>query len=240
MLQLLVLSFLAGTMTVLAPCILPILPVIIGGSVSDVRHTWRKPLTITASLGLSIIIFTLLLKGSTVLLGVPQQMWQIASGTIILLLGITMTWPKLWEPIGAKLNLGSSKLLGRAGRQKGLLGDILTGAVLGPIFASCSPTFAFIVATVLPVNFALGLTYLTAYTAGLVVIFLLIVLLGQKLTAKLTWASNPTGWFKRIVGIIFIVVGLFVATGLDRQTQAFLVDKGWYDPFSRFEQRLLN
>ncbi|HEU5187693.1 MAG TPA: cytochrome c biogenesis protein CcdA [Candidatus Saccharimonadales bacterium] len=239
MLQLLLLSFLAGTMTVLAPCILPLLPIIIGGSINNGPSRWYKPFVITASLGVSIILFTLLLKFSTALLGVPQQVWQIASGAIILLLGITMTWPKAWEPIGAKLNLRSSKLLGRAGRQKGVLGDVLTGAALGPVFASCSPTFAFIVAAVLPIHFGLGLTYLAAYAAGLVAIFLFIALIGQKLVAKLAWASNPSGWFKRVVGILFIIVGLFVATGFDRHTQAFLVEKGWYDPFAGFEQSLL-
>lgn len=240
MVQLLLLSFLAGTMTVLAPCILPLLPVIVGGSLSEGQQKILKPFVITASLGVSVIVFTLLLKFSTSLLGVPTQVWQIASGVIIILLGLTMALPKVWEPFGAKLNLASNKLLGKAGKQQGILGDILTGVALGPVFASCSPTFAFIVATVLPTTFVVGFLYLTAYAAGLAAILLLVALIGQKIVAKLNWVSNPNGWFKRSIGVLFILVGLFIATGLDRQVQTFLVENGWYDPFAQFEQRFLN
>lgn len=239
MIQLLLLSFVAGAMTVLAPCILPLLPIVIGGSIAQSERKVLKPFVITLSLGVSVIVFTLLLKFSTSLLGVPPQVWQITSGVIIILLGAIMVWPKIWEPIGAKINLISNKFLGNAGKQGGVVGDILTGVALGPVFASCSPTYAFIVATVLPTTFFTGLVYLGAYAAGLSAILLLIALLGQKLVAKLNWASNPNGWFKKTIGVIFILVGLFIATGLDHKLQGFLVEQGWYDPFSAFEQSLL-
>ncbi|HSE29770.1 MAG TPA: cytochrome c biogenesis protein CcdA [Candidatus Saccharimonadales bacterium] len=239
MIQLIILSFVAGVMTVLAPCILSFLPVIVGGSLVQSERKIVKPFIITLSLGASIVIFTLLLKFSTSLLSVPTQVWQVASGVIIISLGLIMLWPKLWETLGAKLNLTGNKLLGKAGKKRGLLGDILTGVALGPVFASCSPTYAFIVAAVLPSTFAVGLTYLVAYAAGLSAVLLLISLLGQKLVTKLNWASNPNGWFKKAIGIIFILVGIFIATGLDHKLQAFLVSQGWYDPFSAFEQSLL-
>jgi cytochrome c biogenesis protein CcdA len=239
MAQILFLSFLAGAMTVLAPCILPLLPIVVGGAISQNERKILKPFVITISLGISVIIFTLLLKFSTSLLGVPPQVWQITSGVIIILLGLTMALPKIWEPLGAKLNLSSSRLLGKAGKKGGLTGDILTGAALGPVFASCSPTYAFIVAAVLPSAFFTGLIYLVAYAAGLAAVLLLISLLGQKVVTKLAWASNPNGWFKKTIGVIFIIVGLFIATGLDHKLQGFLVQQGWYDPFSAFEQELL-
>lgn len=239
MIQLLLLSFVAGTMTVLAPCILPLLPIVIGGSVAQSERKILKPFVITLSLGVSVIVFTLLLKFSTSLLGVPPQVWQVTSGVIIILLGAIMVWPKIWEPAGAKINLISNKFLGNAGKQGGVVGDVLTGVALGPVFASCSPTYAFIVATVLPTTFFTGLVYLGAYAAGLSAILLLIALLGQKLVAKLNWASNPNGWFKKTIGVVFILVGLFIATGLDHKLQGFLVEQGWYDPFSAFEQSLL-
>lgn len=239
MIEILVLAFFAGMLTVLAPCILSLLPVIVGGSLVATERKFYKPLVITASLGFSVIIFTLLLKFSTGLLGVPPQVWQIVSGLIIIALGSTMIWPKLWEPIGLKLNLASNKLLGKAGRQNNLIGDILTGLALGPVFASCSPTYAFIVATVLPTSFAIGLTYLTSYAVGLSLVLLLIAIIGQKIIGKLNWASNPNGWFKKAIGILFVIVGLFIATGLDHQIQGFLVSQGLYDPFSNIEQKFL-
>jgi cytochrome c-type biogenesis protein len=101
---LLVLSFIAGVLTVAAPCILPLLPVVIGGALVDnqaqkASRQWIRPLVIAASLALSIIIFTLLLKATTVLLGVPQLVWQIAAGAIVALLGLHFVWPRLWEKV---------------------------------------------------------------------------------------------------------------------------------------------
>ncbi|MDQ3065153.1 MAG: cytochrome C biogenesis protein, partial [bacterium] len=87
---LLILSFVAGVLTVAAPCVLPLLPVIIGGALlesdkdkADDRQ-WLRPLVIAISLAASVITFTLLIKATTALLGVPQIVWQIVSGTIVL------------------------------------------------------------------------------------------------------------------------------------------------------------
>ncbi len=71
---LLIVSFLAGVLTIAAPCILPLLPVIIGGSLIDSdkdkpERAWLRPVVITASLAVSVIVFTLLIKATTVLLG---------------------------------------------------------------------------------------------------------------------------------------------------------------------------
>jgi cytochrome c-type biogenesis protein len=236
--ELLILSFVAGVLTVLAPCILPLLPIIVGGSL-DGGHAWRKPLLVTGSLALSIIFFTLALKATSSLLGVPIFVWEMISGSVIILLGVTMVWPGLWERTGASLNIASNQLLGASGRTKGWLGDILTGAALGPVFNSCSPTYALIVATVLPASFGVGLGYLFAYALGLSTVLLLVSLLGQKLVAKLQWASNPKGWFKRSLGVLFIIVGILVATGLQKQIETYLVEQGWYDPFSSFERSLM-
>lgn len=236
--EVVIVSFAAGALTILAPCILPLLPIVIGGSVSDGRDS-RRPFIIAASLMASIIAFTLLLKASTAFLGIPQYVWQYISGGLIILLGLALVFPKLWEPIGNRLNIASNKALGKAGQKKGIGGAILLGAALGPVFNSCSPTYAFILAVVLPASTGVGLTSIVAYALGLGLMLLLIGLLGQRLIAKLGWAVNPKGWFRRLLGIIFVLVGIFVATGLDRDLQAHIIERGWYDPLSSFERSLL-
>src|SRR6266550_4362545 len=87
--ELFIVSFVAGVLTVLAPCILPLLPIIIGGSTLQ-QKDYRKPIIITASLALSVVVFTLLLKASTVLLMIPPYVWQILSGGIVLLFGLSL------------------------------------------------------------------------------------------------------------------------------------------------------
>ena len=233
-------SFGAGLLTVLAPCVLPLLPVILGGSV-DARGDRRRPYLIAASLVASLVLFTLLLKATTALIGIDPRVWTYLSGGLIVLLGVSMLFPALWPRIAAATGLeqGSQSLLGRAfGHRNRTLSAVLTGAALGPVFSSCSPTYAWAVATVLPAQPVLGMVYLALYCTGVGVALLAIALTGRRLLERLGWAADPRGWFSRVVAALFIVVGLSIVTGLDRTVQTALVDA---DPFgiSRLEERLL-
>jgi cytochrome c-type biogenesis protein len=242
---LLVLSFLAGVLTVAAPCVLPLLPVIIGGAIADAANDkperqWLRPALIAASLAVSVVIFSLAIKGTTVLLGVPQVVWQASSGVIVILLGVYFLWPHPWELFALKMGIvnRSNAALGKAYQRRGWAGTILIGAALGPVFSSCSPTYALIVATILPVSFGQGVTYLIVYALGMSTTLLLVAYLGQAFVARLRWLANPNGWFKRAIGIAFILVGLAVVFGLDKDLQVFVLERGWYDPVSGLEQRL--
>lgn len=238
---LLVLSFIAGVLTVAAPCILPLLPIIVGGSVSgDDKKSWYRPLIVTASLAASVVVFTLLLKATTTLLGVPQMVWSSISGVIVILLGLNLVFPQAWEKlmVASRLPISSNKLLGKTVGQEGVGKDILTGAALGPVFSSCSPTYALIVAAVLPESFGRGLAYLIAYALGLASVLLLVAIAGQAAVRKMGWLSDPHGWFRRIMGILFIVVGIAVLFGVDKKIQTYVLENGWYDPIMRLEQRL--
>ena len=231
-------SFLAGALTVLAPCVLPVLPVIIGGSISD--HQKRNPLIITAALGVSVVAFTLLLKFSTALIDVPQKAWALISGSIIFFFGLISLFPTVWQKIIAKTNIlgASESVLAKSASHKNRWGDVLIGAALGPVFSSCSPTYFVILASVLPESFARGLVYLIGYALGLSLVLLLIGYLGQRVVKKLSFAANPNGWFKRGLGVLFIAVGIFIITGGDKKLQIYLVNSGLFD-ITKTEQRLL-
>lgn len=238
----LLLSFAAGVLTVAAPCVLPLLPVIVGGSMvrgGDSASRYR-PYVIAASLAVSVVAFTLLLKATTALLGIPPQVWQILSGVIVILLGINLIIPSLWDRVSARLRLQSASdaLLSRSASRGGVAGDVFTGAALGPVFSSCSPTYALIVAAVLPVSFLEGVAYVFAYAIGLAAMLLLIALLGRGLVRRLGWLADPHGWFRRVVGILFVLVGLAVITGFDKQLQVWILDAGLYDPIEKLEEIL--
>jgi cytochrome c biogenesis protein CcdA len=234
-------SLAAGVLTVAAPCVLPLLPVIVGGSIvadgADSRRARWRPYVIAASLAVSVIAFTLLLKATTALLGVPPQVWQIVSGVIVILLGVNLLFPALWESLSTRLGLGnrSNKVLDSSVQRQSVWGDVLTGAALGPVFSSCSPTYALIVATVLPVSFGEGLLYVTLYAIGLAVPLLLIALAGRTAARRLGWLADPRGWFRRSMGVLFIIVGIVVIIGADKALQTLILDLGWYDPIADLE-----
>lgn len=241
--ELFIVSYFAGLLTVAAPCILPLLPVILGGSVLeyDSKKKWYRPLVITGSLVLSVFIFTLLLKASTALLNIPQYTWSIISGAIVILLGVGTLFPHTWELLSQKIGLQkkSSQLMAKSSGQKSMLAkDVIMGSSLGPVFSSCSPTYALIVAVILPESLPQGLLYLSSYVLGLGSALLLIAYFGQTLISKLNWLSNPSGTFRKVIGLLFIIVGIMVITGFDKDIQAFVIEKGWYGPIERFEQNL--
>lgn len=235
-------SFVAGALTVLAPCILPLLPVVIGGSLSgDSKGVFnkKKAFTIIISLGLSVIIFTLLLKVSTLFIGIPEYVWKWISGGIVILLGIITIFPSLWESqFIASLSARSNILLGKGDQKNNFYGDIIVGASLGPIFSTCSPTYFIVLATVLPVSLFLGLIYLFSYTIGLCLALFVVSIVGQKIVDKLGIVADSRSWFKRSLGIVFLLVGIAIIGGLDKKVQIYLLDAGIFD-VTKIEQKLL-
>lgn len=217
-------AFFAGIITVLAPCVLPLLPVIIGGSISGNVEDRRRPFIIAASLAISLIVFTVLLKATTLLIDIPPAFFVYFSGGILVALGVVFLFPKIYENLILALNLQakSQQLLGKSSGRGAVVGAIITGAALGPVFSSCSPVYAYILATVLPVNFVVAMGYMIAYVTGLSIMLLLIGFLGQKFIRKIKFASNPHGWFNKVIAIIFILVGLLIITGYDKKLQTYI------------------
>ena len=224
------LSLLAGALTVLAPCVLPLLPVVIVGTAEDSRNKFA-PLVIIGSLGLSIILFTLLLKVSTAFITVPSGVWSGISATILVLFGLITLFPKAWDVVATRLKLGrsSNKLLADGYQKKSMWGDVLIGLALGPIFSTCSPTYSVIIASVLPQNIGLGLLDLLAYVAGLSTVLFLIAILGQKFVDKIAFASDPDGWFKKGLGAIFLLLGVLIFFGIDKRIETAIVNSNYFD-----------
>ena len=235
---LLLIAFLSGILTVIAPCILPLLPIIVGGSVGGGVNKARA-YRVCAALAVSVIVFTFLLKVSTVLIGVPQHVWEWVSGGILMVLGAITIFPALWErlPFLNALSRSSNRLVSTGYQKQSPYGDALIGAALGPVFTTCSPTYFVILATVLPAGFVLGFIDLLAYTAGLTLTLLLITLLGQRIVDKLNLASDPRGWFRRSLGILFLLIGLSIFTGTQKAVEVWLLDHVF--DVTQVEQRLL-
>ncbi len=274
----------AGALTTLAPCVLPLLPVIVGGSVArgakatagstapaprtnvvagassgdsgtsalnqeggltedaetagtphDEQHSARRSAVVIAvSLGLSIVVFTLVLKASTAFIGVPTAVWQWISGGILILLGVVSLFPGVWERISSALQLQSrsTSRLASARKRDGRFGEVLTGAALGPVFTSCSPLYAYVIVTVLPADFGQGLLLLIAYVVGLSGTLLLISLLGQRAVRGARWASDPHGWFRRGLGAVFVIVGILVLTGWLKDLETWLIANSPWQPWN--------
>jgi cytochrome c biogenesis protein CcdA/thiol-disulfide isomerase/thioredoxin len=191
----------------------------------------KRPLIITASLAVSLFIFTLLLKASTLLINIPPGSITVVSGVILITLGILTLFPALYARAinGLGLENRAQNMLGEGAKRRGIIGPIIIGAALGPVFSSCSPVYAYLVATVLPIDFTRALISILAYILGLAVTLLIISYFGQRAIKRFRFAVNPKGWFQRGLGILFILVGLLVASGSSVGVQAYVSD---HTPFN--------
>lgn len=237
--ELLLVCFLAGILTILAPCVVSVIPILLARS--GTTENRRSAFFIILGLSISIIVFTVLLKATSLLLGVPTEVWKIISGCIVIFFGLVTLLPTIWEwaVLKTRFVFKAQNTMGEAAKKKGVLGDILLGASLGPVFSACSPTYALVVATILPVSPVVGLIYLTTFVLGLAFMLALIALFGQALIKRLGWGINPRGAFRRILGILLIVIGIMIVFGLDKMLLGYLVESGLYDFQIKFENYLM-
>jgi methionine-S-sulfoxide reductase len=224
-----IISVLAGVFTVLAPCILPLLPIVIGASEEGTRGISKRAITVIGSLSLSVVVFTLLLKATTLFINIPQIFWTSFSGAVIILVGLAIVFPSFWTkiPYVNKLSLLSNRAVGKGYQKKSYKGDMLIGLALGPVFTTCSPTYLFIIATVLPASFVVGLFYLLGFTLGLATALLLIAYFGQKIVNKITEKMQTAGKIKKMFGVMIMIVGIAVLTGYDKKIETLILDSGY-------------
>ncbi|MDP2788440.1 MAG: cytochrome c biogenesis protein CcdA [bacterium] len=234
-------SILAGILTILAPCILPLLPVVIGTADGTKRGISKRAIVVITSLFVSVIVFTLLLKATTLFIAIPDSFWTWFSGSIITFLGVVTIFPGLWNkiPFIQKINLASNKVLGTGYQKDNHYGDMIIGASLGPIFTTCSPTYLFILATVLPASPISGFIYLIGFTLGLAISLFVIAYLGQKFVHKISVNENRTAKLKKMFGVIFLLVGLAIITGYDKRLSSIILDTGFSGTVN-FEEKLIN
>jgi len=233
-------SILAGVLTILAPCVLPLLPVIVGTSDGSKRKVSRQSITVILSLSVSVILFTLLIKATTLFFTIPESFWQWFSGSVLIILGIVTIFPKLWSNIAfiQSIHKVSNKSLGSGYQKKSIYGDIVVGASLGPVFTTCSPTYFFILATVLPASLLTGMIYLFGFTFGMALSLLFVAYLGQKMTQKIVAKEKTIDVVKKGFGILFIIMGLVFITGYDKKLSTLILDSG-YGATINLEERLI-
>lgn len=239
--SLFIVSFIAGITTVFAPCVFTFLPVILGSTTVDAKTKYKKSLTIIGSLAVSVFIFTLILKASTLLIDVPPQTWDILAGIIILTQGILILFPESFDRISKFLRLTRSvDSLEKARKYNGVVGDVLVGFSLGPIFSSCSPTYGFIIGSLFISTFSVSLIYLITYIAGLSLMLFAVSYAGQNFVKDFKWGINPKGFSKRIIGAVFIILGILIATGIYKDIEACIIENFPFIDVTRIDKMLLD
>jgi cytochrome c biogenesis protein CcdA/thiol-disulfide isomerase/thioredoxin len=206
-------GFVAGLITAVSPCVLPVLPIVLaGGSVGGTR---RRPYAIVAGLVLSFTVFTL--SASTLLsaLGLPQDTLRNVAITLLFVVAATLLVPRL----GTLIELPLARL--SRGPNGDLGGGVVLGLSLGLVFVPCGgPVLATVSVLAAEQRVGLRLVLLTLfYAAGAGTVLLLIALGGQRATRRL---RQTRAWWRPALGIVIAAAAFAVIFNLDQTLQTDL------------------
>lgn len=224
MIILLFFAFLSGLVTILAPCIWPILPIILSSSVSG-GH--KKPLGITLGIMTSFSLFTLTLSYLISLFGFDPNLLRIFAVLVIGFLGITLVVPALSAKLEAMVSTLSSRFAGtNSTSRNGFWGGYLTGFSLGIVWTPCAGPILATIATLAAtqaVNFQIVLVTI-AYVIGVGIPLFIFSYAGRAFFIKSRLLSKYTGRVQQVFGIIMILTALAIYTNYDKVVQAKLLD----------------
>lgn len=224
MIVLLLFAFISGLVTILAPCIWPLLPIIFSSSTSG-GH--RKPLGITLGIILSFSVFTLSISYLVMVFHFDPNILRTIAAIAIAFLGLTMLIPQLLVRYELLITRLSNFIGGRSiATHHGFFGGFITGISLGIVWAPCAGPILATIATLgatQAVTFQVILVTL-AYAVGVGVPLFLFSLLGVWLFQKSKFISAYTRHVQKLFGVVTIVTALLIYTNYDKVIQAKLLD----------------
>jgi cytochrome c biogenesis protein CcdA/thiol-disulfide isomerase/thioredoxin len=218
---------LAGVATVASPCVLPVLPLLLG--VSADRSDRARPLFIIIGFVLSFVAVALLFGASTRVLGLTPESVRVAAACGMLLAGVLMIWPSLGERVMAPLGRLSNLALGWGGQATHTpLGGLLLGATLGALWTPCAgPVLASVLALVASqASTQQTAPLLLSYAAGAGLPMLAIAYGGQAMTGKVRGFSRHAARFRQGCGVLVVLSAIAMANQLDAQASAW-VSRAW-------------
>ena len=220
------LAFLAGVLTVLSPCVLPLLPIVLGAAASQHR---LGPLALAGGLALSFTTIGLFVATIGFAMGLDTGVFRAVSAVVLIGVGLVLLVPRLQEQFALAAAPVSNWAGGYADNftPGGLAGQFGLGLLLGAVWSPCvGPTLG--AASVLAAkgeNLPQVALTMLAFGVGAALPLLLLGILSRE--ALMRWRSRlmeggKAG--KTALGLILVAVGLLVATGLDKRLEAILVE----------------
>jgi cytochrome c biogenesis protein CcdA/thiol-disulfide isomerase/thioredoxin len=225
-------AFLGGLVTIVSPCILPVLPVVLSGSVAGGK---ARPIGIVSGFVASFTLFTLALTYLVRTIGISADAIRNVAVGIIIILGLVMVVPRFHEWFG----LAAARITGLVGKHKSeevpaqvsrsrlsaYAGGVIMGFGLGLIWTPCvGPIMASVISLALTENLDRGAIFITlAYSLGTAIPMLGIMLGGRALLHRVPMLLRNTMSIQKVFGILIVVTGIAIGFGWDRKLQAAIL-----------------
>lgn len=219
------LSFVAGLLTTLSPCVLPLLPVLINAALGQHR---LGPLALAAGLGLSFASAGVVLASAGFALGLEGGLLRQVSAVLMLVVGLWLVSDWLQQRLSLLLSGwsgGGQALLAKV-RGDGLLGQFGLGLLLGLVWTPCvGPTLGGAIALASQgQNLGQVSLVMAIFSLGAVVPMLTLGMLSQAAfqSRRGRWLQAAQ-WGKKIMGWTLLLLALMVLSGFDKQLETLLL-----------------
>jgi cytochrome c biogenesis protein CcdA len=220
------LALLAGVLSTLSPCVLPLIPIVLGAALGEHRY---GPVALAAGLALSFVAIGLFVATIGFAAGVGQEVFRAGAAILLIAAGVVLLMPRLQMQLATAAGPVGNWAQARAGvfTGAGLSGQFLVGLLLGAVWSPCvGPTLG--AASVLAAR-AESLTYvaltMVAFGIGAALPLLAIGMMSRE--ALLGWRSRMLAagsGGKAAMGVLLLAVGVLILTGLDKRIEAALVE----------------
>lgn len=220
-----VLGFAAGALTILSPCVLPLVPIVLGGAANKHR---LGPLALAAGLVLSFTLTGFLIATLGASIGLTSDAIRIAGAVLLLALGVVLLVPLLQHGFerlaGPLVNWASARQ--QRFERFGLFGQGAIGALLGLVWSPCvGPTLG--AATILAAQGQdLGAVAIVmgAFGLGIATVLLAIALLARSVMTRWRGRLLKAGQNgKRLLGVLMAGVAVLILSGGDRAFETLVL-----------------
>jgi cytochrome c biogenesis protein CcdA/thiol-disulfide isomerase/thioredoxin len=240
MLVLVLFAFVAGVLSILAPCTLPVVPLVLGAGAGSGP---RRPLGIVVGLAMSFVAVTILLASVFSVLGISTAGLRFVAVVALGTVGLTLAWPRFGLALTPLVRPGLRIATGRAGalgstnpplgtvqRAGGFGSGLAMGAAIGLVWAPCvGPIMAGTIAIAATRGPSLETAAVAlAYVGGAAIPLLAVARWGRTVANKRHRLAGDR--LRRSFGVLTVVGALVIATGFDLRIQSAVtaaLPAGW-------------
>lgn len=222
----LALAFVAGALSILSPCVLPIVPVVLGAAASEHRF---GPLALASGLAVSFVAIGLFVATIGFSIGLDGAVFRALAATMMIAAGLLLALP----PLQARLAVASGPAANWTEQRfggfstTGLRGQFAVGLLLGAVWSPCvGPTLG--AASVLAAQgrdlVQVSLTMLL-FGLGAAIPLALLGMLSRDWLMRFRNRMMAAGKNARLaMGIVLVLIGFAILTGIDKRVETALVD----------------
>ena len=216
---LLVLAYLGGVLTILSPCILPVLPFVFARS--D-RPFLRSGLPLLVGMALMFAVVASLAAVGSQWVAQANQVGRWVALVVMALFAVALLWPRLadhllapFQRLGARLSASADAATDRG--HGGVGTSLLIGAATGLLWAPCAgPILGLILTGAALQGASVGTSgLLLAYALGAATSLALAIWIGGRVFTALKQRLGAGEWIRRGLGVAALLAVVAIGMGWD-------------------------